>query len=226
MNTIKIVFFFFIGGFCWGQVNVPSALDTRYLEDQLYIGITYNTLYDLPKGISQNGFSNGISFGFIKDLPVNDQRNVGFGIGFGYGRNTYFQNLKIYEEGGNLLFEEVDNFDQNKFSLHTLEMPIEFRWRTSTYDKYKFWRIYSGVKLGYVINSNAKLKNDGTTKVKGIEAIEKFHYGLTLGTGYGTWNLNIYYGLNDIFSSNATLNNTDTPIGAKDIRIGLIFYIL
>lgn len=226
MNDIKIILFFFIGSVSWGQVNNSSAIDTRYLEDQLYIGITYNTLYELPTGIDQNGFSNGISFGFIKDIPVNDQRNVGFGLGLGYGRNTYFQNLKIFEEEGILQFEEVNNFDKNKFSLHTIEIPFEFRWRSSTINKYKFWRIYTGVKLGYVIASNAKLKKGGTLKVRGIDAIEKFQYGLTLGAGYGTWNFNIYYGLNDMFSSEATLNRTGAPITAKDIRIGLIFYIL
>ena len=120
----------------------------------------------------------------------------------------------------------LGDFKRNKFSLHTVELPIEIRWRTSTVDKYKFWRVYSGVKLGYVFASNAKLKQSGTTtKVNGISEIEKFQYGLTLGAGYGTWNLNIYYGLSDIFSG-AQLNSTDIAFKLNDIRIGIIFYIL
>jgi hypothetical protein len=202
---------------------VPSS---RYLDDQLYIGITYNTLYDLPDGIDQNGFSNGIFLGYMKDLPINQQRNIGFGIGLGYGRNTYFQDLKIEEENGVITFEEVRGFDRNKFSLHTLEVPIEIRWRTSTATKYKFWRVYTGMKLGYVFASNAKLKKGGTIKVRGIKEINKLQYGLTLGAGYGTWNLNVYYGLNDLFSSSVLINGTTTFVKGRDFRMGLIFYIL
>ena len=133
--------------FALAQSKDSIARSTKYLDDQLYIGITYNTLYELPEGIDQNGFSNGIFLGYIKDLPINEQRNFGFGVGLGYCRNTYFQDLKIEEENGVTTFEEVRAFDRNKFSFHTVELPIEIRWRTSTATRYKFWRVYSGMKL-------------------------------------------------------------------------------
>lgn len=209
----------------YGQLK-DSIISNNYLEDQLYIGITYNTLYNLPDEINQNGFSNGIFFGFIKDIPINEQRNFGFGIGLGYGRNTYFQDLKIEEENGITTYEEVRSFDRNKFSLHSIDVPFEIRWRTSTISKYKFWRIYTGAKFSYVIASNAILKKNGTIKVRGIEDVNKFQYGLTLGAGFGTWNLNVYYGLNTIFSSSALIKDTTMPVRGKDFRIGFIFYIL
>jgi len=225
MKRISFIFAL-ITTVCFAQSK--DSINNKYLEDQLYIGITYNTLSSLPKGggIQQNGFSNGIFLGFIKDLPVNEQRNFGFGLGLGYGRNTYFQNIQITEENNTTEFDLVSNFKRNKFSLHTVEIPIELRWRTSTINEYKFWRIYTGLKLAYVFASNAKLKKDGiTTKVKGISEVEKLQYGLTLGAGYGTWNLNIYYGLTDIFSG-AQLKDTNFSISPRDLRIGLIFYIL
>lgn len=225
MKRISFIFAL-ITTICFAQSK--DSISSKYLEDQLYIGITYNTLSSLPKGvgIQQNGFSNGIFLGFIKDLPVNDQRNFGFGLGLGYGRNTYFQNIQITEENNTTVFDVVSSFKRNKFSLHTLELPVEVRLRTSTVDQYKFWRIYTGLKLAYVFASNAKLLKDGiTTKVKGISEVEKWQYGITLGAGYGTWNLNIYYGLSDIFSG-AQLKDTDFSIRPTDIRIGLIFYIL
>ena len=204
-----------------------DSISNKYLEDQFYIGITYNTLNKVPEGINQNGFSNGLSFGFIKDISVNQQGDFAFGLGLGYGRNTYFQNLKIFEVDENTLFEKVSDFSRNKFSLHTVELPIEIRWRRSTIDRYKFWRIYTGVKLAYVFASNAKLKKDGETiKVRGISSLEKLQYGLTVGAGYGTWNLNVYYGLSDIFDATALFEDTNTPVRGRDLRIGLIFYIL
>jgi len=225
MKSIRFIFAL-ITTVCFAQSK--DSINNKYLEDQLYIGITYNTLSSLPKGggIQQNGFSNGIFLGFIKDLPVNEQRNFGFGLGLGYGRNTYFQNIQITEENNTTEFDLVSNFKRNKFSLHTIEIPIELRWRTSTIDEYKFWRIYTGLKFAYVFASNAKLKKDDiTTKVKGISEVEKLQYGLTLSAGYGTWNLNIYYGLSDIFSG-AQLKDTNFSIRPRDLRIGLIFYIL
>lgn len=225
MKRINFIFAL-ITTVCFAQTK--DSLNNKYLEDQLYIGITYNTLRSLPngEGIQQNGFSNGIFLGFIKDLPLNDRRNFGLGLGLGYGRNTYFQNIQISEENNTTTFDVVSSFKRNKFSLHTLELPIELRLRTSTIDEYKFWRIYTGLKFAYVFASNAKLIKDNiTTKVKGISEVEKLQYGLTIGAGYGTWNLNIYYGLSDIFSG-AQLKDTNSSIRPSDLRIGLVFYIL
>ena len=208
-----------------GYGQAKDSIDNRYLEDQIYLGITYNVLNKRPSPISANGFSNGISFGFIKDIPVNDTRNFGFGLGLGYGRNTYFQNLGITEMNGATIFQPIEGtFNRNKFSLHSIEFPIEIRWRSSTALKYKFWRVYSGVKLAYVFASNAKLKQDVTTVIRNIEEVNTFQYGLTLSVGYGTWNANLYYGLNDIFSD-AILASTEEQINARELRIGLIFYI-
>ena len=205
--------------------QTKDTIDTKYLEDQIYLGLTYNILNKRPVGISPNGFSNGIFIGFIKDLPVNSERNFGFGIGVGYGRNTYFQNLKISEVNNTSVFEPVEGtFNRNKFSLHSLEFPIEIRWRTSSPSKYKFWRVYTGVKLGYVFASNAKLIQDTNISVMNIAEVNKFQYGLTLSLGYGTWNVVSYYGLSDIFSD-AFMNQSNERIDSRELRVGLIFYI-
>ena len=68
------------------------------------------------------------------------------------------------------------------------------------------------------------MKAGNTYKIKGLSEINKWQYGLTLAVGYGTWNFNFYYGLEDLFS-NASLNGM-SPIEIRDFRIGLIFYIL
>ncbi len=207
----------------WSQAK--DSLDSRYLEDQIYLGITYNVLNKRPSNITSNGFSNGIFLGYIKDIPLNANRNFGLGLGLGYGRNTYFQNLKITEVNNSTVFEPVSGtFDRNKFSLHSLEVPVEIRWRTSTTARYKFWRIYTGLKFGYVFASNAKLKQNGTTFIQNIDEVNTFQYGLTLSLGYGTWNATMYYALNPIFSD-ASLLETNDAIDSRELRIGLIFYI-
>lgn len=221
-----IIIFLLLATSLHAQINDPFKT-TKYLEDQLYIGLSYITILNSPEGVSQNGFSNGLALGFIKDLPLNEKGNLAVGIGLGYGRNTYFQNIKISKPDLVTVFEILEDgeFKNNKFSSHNIEFPIEFRWRTSTLEKYKFWRIYTGAKISYSFYNNAKLKQDtNTLKISGISEIRNLQYGLTMAVGYGTWNFNFYYGLSDLFSD-AYLTES-TPIKINDFRIGLIFYIL
>ncbi len=224
MHKMVFLFLFFVSAL--SAQNNDTIKSTSYLEDQIYIGFSIATLTNTPEGVTQNGFSNSLELGVIKDFPLTSVGDFAIGIGLGYGRNTYFQNIKIEEIANTQQFQiAAEGFKNNKFSTHTIDIPFEVRWRTSTIDKYKFWRIYAGAKLSYVFASNAKLKEAGNTiKVTRISEINKLQYGLKLAVGYGTWNFNFYYGLTDLFS-NATLNGT-VPIEVRDFRIGLIFYIL
>lgn len=225
-KRISLLFFISLLLSMFGFSQSQTTTNDKYFEDQLYFGVTYNTLMKKPSNIELKGLSNGISIGYIKDIPLNTQRNFGFGIGLGYGRNTFYQNLKIYRVNNQTVFESLgtESFDRNKFSFHSIDMPIEVRWRTSTVEKYKFWRIYSGFKMSYVFASNAVYKNGGEkTRITNFKEVNKFQYGLTFSFGYGTWNFNAYYGLNNLFTN--TLVNAE-PINMKDLRIGLMFYIL
>jgi len=222
----KIILLFLILTSVVNAQNYDTIKNTRYLEDQFYISLSVITLTNLSDDVAQSGFSNSFGVGFIKDIPVNAKGNFAFGIGMGYGRSTYFQNIKITELDNITQYEIAgDDIKNNKFSLQSIDLPLEIRLRTSTIDKYKFWRVYGGAKISYVFASNSKFKEAGNTyKIKGLSDINNWQYGLTLAVGYGTWNFNFYYGLSDIFS-NANLNAT-TPIEIRDFRIGLIFYIL
>ena len=203
------------------------TLDKLYKEDQFYVGITYLLLNDLHKDMSQHGFSTGLSFGYIKDIPLNKEGNVGLGIGLGLSSNSLNHNLKISktEDGINYEFLDADEFTKNKIATQLVEIPFEIRWRTSTPETYKFWRIYTGVKFGYLIASKVKYKGGGESlSYSNLGAFEKFNYGLTLSAGYNTWNLNLYYGLNSILDNIPNVN--DESIKTRTIKIGLIFYLL
>ncbi|MDV7186169.1 porin family protein [Lutibacter sp. TH_r2] len=201
-----------------------DTIDSKYLEDQLYISLTYNLLTSKPSDISQNGFSGGFSMGFVKDIPLNKERNFGIGIGFGYAYNAYIQNLKIREQNSVFNFDIAEDFDVNRLSIHAIDLPFEIRFRNSTPTKYKFWRIYAGVKFSYLFSSKYKYNDSSETLVfKNISSVNKFQYGLTLSAGYEVWNLYIYYGLEPLFKD-AFLEAEN--IKMKDIHIGLKLYIM
>ncbi|WP_223551372.1 porin family protein [Aestuariivivens sp. NBU2969] len=213
----------------YAQEPTITVIDSLYREDQFYAGVTYNLLGNIPEGVSQNGFSGGYHIGFIRDMPINKNRNFALGLGIGLSANSYNQNMFINKDSsGSISFsllEGSNNFSKNKFTGYLIECPLEIRWRTSTPSEYKFWRIYTGVKLGYVFAHSAKYKGDlGKIKHSNINEFNSLQYGLTLSVGYNTWNIHCYYGLNPIFSEHAQLNGS--PIDMNSIKIGLMFYIL
>jgi hypothetical protein len=198
--------------------------DPNYLEDQLYFSLTYNILVDKPASIAQNGFSGGYSLGFVKDIPVNEQRNFGFGIGIGYGYNVFIQNLKITDTNSGSVFSVAQDYKINRFSTGALELPVEIRWRNSTPEKYKFWRVYGGFKVSYALFSRSKfVASNEKTVTKNMSEFNKIQYGITLATGYNNWNLYLFYGLKSFFDK-AQLDSTN--IEMSDFNVGLKFYIM
>jgi hypothetical protein len=202
--------------------------DDHYREDQFYFGVTYNLLGSRPDDVKQSGFSPGFHFGFIRDIPINKQRNKAIGFGIGLSANSYNQNLLIEKSDAGLISYTVvdsDTFTKNKIIGHFIEVPLEYRWRTSTSENYEFWRIYTGVKFGYMLLHSAKYKGDlGSFKYTDISDFNKFQYGLTISAGYNTWNLHLYYALSPIFSNDAKLDGSSIDMQA--IKVGLMFYIL
>ena len=226
-----LVTIFFLMSFvcCFAQEINDEEMDSLYKEDQFYAGVTYNLLGRKSLNVSQSGFSLGFHLGFIKDMPINKNRNVAIGLGLGYSANSYNQNLLINRDNiGDVTYnvlEDGNTFSKNKFSIHLIELPVEFRWRTSTATDYNFWRIYTGFKLGYVFAHTTKYSGDlGKLRHRNIEDFNNFQYGLTLSVGYNTWNIFLYYALNPIFSGEANLNGK--KMGMNAVKIGVMFYIL
>lgn len=207
-----------------------KVIDNRYREDQFYISVTYNLLGRKPDGVAQNGFSSGFHFGFIRDMPINKDRNIAIGIGLGLSTNSYNQTLLISENNRDFNYSIIDgdvSFSKNKFTTYLVEIPLEFRWRTSTAEDYEFWRIYPGIKFGYVLYNSSKFNGSpDDIKLSGINDFNALQYGLTLSAGYSNVNFHFYYALNSIFDNNAKLTEDGKSIDMNAIKIGLIFYIL
>ena len=202
-------------------------VDSLYREDQFYFAVTYNLLVQAPAGLKQDKFSAGISLGFLRDMPINKDRTVAIATGLGLSYKNYYQNLTIQNVEGNLVYDvkSYDEFNSNKFRQYLVDLPIEFRWRNSTYESYKFWRIYGGIKFSYVLSNKSILRDgENTYVVRNNPDVNKFQYGVYLSTGYNTWNVYAYYGLKPLFKSAQTVNGEN--IDMRTMNIGLIFYIL
>lgn len=226
---ILLCLFSITSSFSQEENIIEKELDSLYKEDQFYVGVTYNLLVKRPDGVSQSGFSSGFHLGYIKDMPINVKRNIAIGVGLGISSNSFNQNLLI-DKGNNsnytytVLDDSETSYTKNKFTTYMVEAPIEFRWRTSTATEYKFWRIYTGFKLGYVLANSSKFVSDSEIKHSNISDFNKFQYGFTISAGYNTWNIHFYYALNTIFNKDAQLNSSNLDMHA--IKIGLMLYLL
>lgn len=232
-KSIKYILFvlcLFWGGSLWSQQDTIVVVepDSKYFEDQFYFGVNYNVLVGGPKGISQNSFSSGIMGGFIKDIPINKRRNVGFGLGVGLSINTIYSDLMaIKNANGTISYQEVPedlDYNRNKLSMHFVEFPLEFRWRSSRAEDYRFWRIYTGVRLQYLFSGRSKFVTDIEKISFSNSDIRDFQYGIYLSFGYNTWNFYAQYNVTNIFEDDRFLMNGES-LEVNIIKAGLIFYI-
>lgn len=218
MKKQWFIIIFFIGIANLNAQVENDTIDTRYREDQIYVSFSYNLLNNKPDTDDNSLFSGGFSLGYILDLPLNERRNVGFGVGLGYAYNSYSSSFLFDPEEENKIYETT------RFKTQLVEIPIEFRWRTSTASNFSFWRIYGGVKVSYLFKSKTKFNfEDESITLKNLSQLEKFQYGLILSAGYGSWNIFAYYGLNPLFND-IIIDNKQLDL--KDFSLGLKFYIL
>lgn len=208
--------------------NAPKAkIDSLYREDQFYFSFTLNTLQNKPAGLTQDKFSSGFSTGFLRDFPINKKRTVAIAPGLGFTVNNFNQNLAITKANQIPVYTIIDpdtSFDKNRFSQFLVDVPIEFRWRTSTFESHKFWRIYGGLKLSYLIYDKSVYQDaQGKIVVTNNKDFDKFQYGTYISAGYNTINVYAYYGLNSLFKSAKTSTES---VDMNSLNIGVIFYIL
>lgn len=202
-------------------------VDSLYREDQFYFGFTLNTLQKKPVGLTQDKFSTGFSAGFLRDFPINKKRTIAIAPGLGFSFNTYNQNLKI-EEANQIntytIINSETSSNKNRFNQFLVEAPIEFRWRSSTFESHKFWRIYGGFKMSYLLFDKS-VYQDNLVKiaVTNNKDFSKFLYGAYLSAGYNSINVYAYYGLNTFFQSAKT---TTESVDMNSLNVGIMFYIL
>ena len=123
------------------------------------------------------------------------------------------------------VFDSEVSFSENKLSLHYIDLPLEFRWRNSTPESHVFWRVYTGVKLSYLIYDEYKSKTSiGDFQLSNNIDFNQFHYGIYMAVGWNTWNFYAYYGLNPLLKSSAKIGNDS--INMNTTNFGLMFYIL
>ncbi|WP_353167915.1 porin family protein [Flavobacterium sp.] len=214
---MRILFFLWIPFFCFSQEIKPIEIDSLYREDQFYASLSYNLIQNRPEGFKQFSFSPGITFGILRDLPISKNRHWAIAPGIGYSYN----NIKQFINSEEIVGATENNLSENIRTIittHSVDFPLEIRWRNSNPSSHSFWRIYTGLKTSYVFNSKLKLESTTESSKESIsDEINRWQYGAYISVGFNTWNPYIYYGLNPIFKEGSKMSN---------FNVGFIFYIL
>ena len=198
-----ILFFFIISFFITNSYSQDSLNLKKYREDQFYFSGNYVLITNNSNNLIQSDFSNKISFGFIRDIPISGNGRWAFGIGVG-GSYTQFKSNLDFQTGKIL----SNNIKTTRFFSSVI--PFELRWRSSSNFIYNFWRVY----LGHQINYN--FINDDS-------ALIKWNNTLSLNFGYNTWNFSIGYDVSPRTISSLTEESLKR---FKLLTIGIVFYIL
>ncbi|AUC13743.1 hypothetical protein BTO06_00645 [Tenacibaculum sp. SZ-18] len=216
---------FFISSFLL-TFNVLAQKDSlrigeKYWEDQLYMSITYDLLRNQPDTADDTGFSYSLSFGYIKDIPFSKSGKLAGAFGLGYGYSSFNHDLQVIDSK---TIQVADNISSNKFKTHSLEFPLQLRWRSSSAATYSFWRVYTGVKFSYNLSNSFTYQDDSQLReFTNIDIFNKFQTGLEISAGYDAFNFYLYYGLNSMYK-NAAINGVN--VSSKITKFGLIFYLL
>lgn len=232
MNKSTLILFVF---FIFSSISVSAQKSNYYLEDQIFITPTYNLIINKSDSIVQGGFSNGLLVGYVRDIPINEQRNFGFGLGINYSISHVYQNvsLRTLDDGSTDIQKlESNDYIRNKFSVSHIEVPFEIRYRTSTIDKFKFFRAYLGYKAGYKLRSYSKISTrESEISYYNQPEFRWWKHGIYLNIGYGSWNFHIDYTLSKVFKDEVYAKPTDPAnslisMDMNALNIGLIFYLI
>jgi hypothetical protein len=207
----------FIASFALAQ----SPVDSLYREDQIYVSVGYPLLIDIPEGLTQNKLSHTFSFGLIRDMPINTARNIAFGLGFGINYNVVYTNLQFMDD------LEVTNFVSsdvnNQWNSVEVEIPLEFRWRSSTPINYQFWRVYAGVVGYYSVSAKQRTMLALSESITSL-SVQKFRLALRLNIGNNTWNLTYSHPIDSFFDFDKSTQNKSLS-QLKTAKLGMVFYI-
>jgi len=205
-----------------------QAQENKYIpkeQDWFFYDLTYLSYLDAPEGVEMNGWSNGHSLSFMRDLLLGNS-NFSIGYGLGYTSNNYKSNLDqdVSEATGATRFSiHTDMPDDNKLNIKYFEIPIELRFRTRPNDEGNFFRLYLGARGGIRFSAYHKYETDNISRKEfHHEELNRWRAGVYTRIGYGLVSVYGYYGLLDIFDySHDPVANDLNVNGINSLAVGL-----
>ena len=183
-------------------MNAPT--DSMKIK-QINRGANAYFMFEFPFGKSNFSFAPGIGIGFTNlystAMPVKSFAFDSLGAKV-YDGNTVFKKVPSFSPDG----QQAINVKNNKFSIVSADIPLEFRYRTRN-SAFKF---YVGAKVGITLSNYMKYNGDnfnensptGTIRFKEykIANVASYRYGITCRIGWKWVQAYGYYSLSKFYS--------------------------
>lgn len=238
MSTLRVLLFIFINAFflngMLGQIN-PTVQDTLsfpslndgdyYREDQLFFNFSALSLLNKSEGLQRSGFSYNITTGYYRDVPINKRGSLAFAMGAAYR----YYSLQLFNQPGDsqepiVVLPDGQNLENISLKIHSIQLPVEFRWRSSTATKYTFWRIYTGFSFNYLMVPEYKFTSNQTKqKLNARDQVRNWEYGPHLNVGYGFWNFHMFYSMTGVFDDELQMAQPWADVNY--LELGISWYI-
>jgi len=209
-------------------VKKPAQTVNTISRDRVIFELNYTDWYDQPEPLKTEWYNRGMNLFFLWDIPLgtSDDPRFAFAPGIGLSYHNVYNNARIeqYRDNtdslaltvfGQTYFDYIpENIEvrNNKVGMTYFEVPLELRYRSKA-DKFGFqWKVAVGMRVGYVIHSNAKYKGEIVdefntsirvkTKDLSLDNVNKYRFGPSFRFGYGNVSLVGYMSLNTLFEEN------------------------
>lgn len=192
--------------------EIAAQPEYKYIpreHDWFSYDISTLLLESTPEGYEQEGWSNGHTLSFMKDILLGKSR-FSIGVGLAYTSHNFKSNtrLSIDENTGeasfSLLNSDSVSYQRNKLNAKYVEIPVEFRFRTKPNDNGRFLRVYLGFRGGVRFSSYSLFENDDTqVRYYHPDELNRWSAGTYLKLGHGAISLYGYYSLMPLFDYEA-----------------------
>lgn len=203
-----------------GWYNPPTTIGTTTVTD---VDGNVNTI-EATFPINLKWFSRGANLYFMWDIPLGDKKtaNFAFAPGLGISNHNVFSDARPFldtnsesETFGETNFFRIEGvgYRFSKLATTYIEAPLEFRFRSKPDQYSQSWKVAVGLRLGYLIQSNAKYKGSiidsqsgasFETKIKNLskEGYNRYRLGPSFRIGYGYVSVVGFMSLTPLFEAN------------------------
>ncbi len=233
MKTTTIIVFGFLVMLC-GSNNLHAFQPERMFPDDRFIVTAFSDLWqNVPQGMELRRIQRGINISALQDMPLG-RTNFSIAAGLAFSSHNLYSDHRyvwLFEQDKFDFFpiHSQYSYDKNKLSLNYLEVPVQFRFRTR--DLSRTFRVYAGIKAGWLMNAHTKYEGDEHFPTAGIilpyenrkvkikehrlKNLHEYRIGLTATIGYGALNFFMYYPLTDVFRENSAKDMRPVSVGVS-----------
>lgn len=208
------------------EICAQAKGEYKYIpREQDWFSYDISTLFmqGAPAGYQQEGWSNGHSLSFMKDILLGKSK-FSIAVGLGYTSNNFKSNMRLLVDENTgvasfvLLNSDSISYNRNKVNAKYVEVPVELRFRSKPDKNGRYLKTYLGVKGGVRISSYSLFENDhGQVRYYHPSEVNRWSASTYLRLGYGTVSLYGFYSLLPLFDYQAANNIPAEQVNANDM---------